>query len=344
MDETAFRAFLENQQSTFAEFESLMEAPKTGVTISPNLLRKAPPTSLDFSNDKPMQTRFDDACRCLAEAYIQCDDGQRAVIRKLMRGLPVVSASMGISPEQIQTKIDGARFRLALVFESIKDLRPDEKEAARRLERLREAAMNAGVEPNPFLQEVAWMSNDECHSGRKSMRERLLFLMVPEDQCRCPRCHRWYARNLEKCPHCAALNPAFVSGSRPYYGEGGHTAAEYGEVEVVHTLSTYKLIGYAALCLVALAAMVMTSLQIAFTHYEGYHRTRGAWSAKAIIAILACIVWGFRKQAVKMANFFVRPPPSEIGCSQVFVTIVAMILACYAVYTVLSLFTQELGW
>jgi hypothetical protein len=342
MDESLFRAFLENEQAVLAEFDASLKGPpsrtsepSTGVNGIEHLV----------GDDKLVQTRFEDACRRLADAYIICDSRQRSVMRELIRGLPGVGARMGVSPDQIGTKIDGARFRLALIYESIKDLHPDAKEAARRLERLRLAAIEAGIDPNPHLREVAEMSSDAQHNSRKSMRDYLLFLLMETPFHRCGECRRAYRPDLCKCPHCGAVNPALVNATPLSIGAPGPTGAEYSPVELVCYLPTRQLIGYALLYVASLTLIIMTFCQVSYTFiYKDYHYTRGAWSCKVTILILAVLTFCFRRSLIPMAKAFVSLPNLGVTWKQ-FMSLIGVGLGLFAaIVAFLSFFGRDLGW
>jgi hypothetical protein len=343
VDEELFRMFLEDQRTHLLELDALLRIPQTG--ISEKMASRPRDTSSFLLHDKSFQTRFDDACRRLADAYAACDDRQRQILRDSLREIGGVAASMAVPPEDIRVKIDGVRFRLALIYESIKDLCPDANEAMRRLERLRQAAVDAGIDPNPYLREVAAMSSDVRHS-RRSMRESLLFLLIDAPSNCCRNCGNPPSPGLAKCPHCGVSNPDFIETIPVSVGTEGQTGAEYSNIETVRYLPTGRLIGYAMLCVSLLILVIMTFCQISSTFiYEGYHLTRGAWSCKATILILFVVVAYFKDSLIPMMKtLFSDRPRLGVTWTQGLLLAGIALASFAAIVTFLSIFDRDLGW
>ncbi len=217
MDDAYFRTFLEEQHAVLADFDAQIQAQAAQIATSPDAGRQSSSRlhAELLAQDRLLQTRFEDACRRLADVYMASDPGQRAAIRRSVENFRAVLACIGIPAEQIRTKIDGVRFQLALVYESIKDLRPDAEDAVLQLERLCRAAQAAGFDPNPHLREVADASSD-------AMRKLLLGNLVDQrGTIRCKRCNRRYKEDLPRCPFCGAANPRYIE---PAHLDGSHGA------------------------------------------------------------------------------------------------------------------------
>jgi len=247
MDESAFAQLIADQSATLAELDALLNAKQTGVTELPNAPRSAKArVHIELlQQDKPLQTRFEDACRRLADAYMQSDAEQRAEIRRLVHHFRGVNACMGIPAEQIRTKIDGIRFRLALIYESIKDLQPDADDAIDQLEYLRRAAKDAGFDLNPHLKEVANVSNNVGYAGKSSMRSLLLAMLERyEGTVRCERCERRYSEDLPACPHCGAPNPFRIGRVASLGGSAGAPTTAFEEEPEPIVLPTLKAIPF----------------------------------------------------------------------------------------------------
>lgn len=351
MDELLFRDLIDKQQTALAELDSLLNAKETSITQLPTSPRDAKPRVHRelLQQDRALRTRFDDACRLLADAYLICDDRQRAVLRELVQSFRGVIACMWIDCTEIRTKIDGPRFRLALIYESLKDLHPDAQDAVDQLEFLRRSAKNAGFDPNPFFLEIAEASSTVSHSGKSSMRELMLDKIVKTEKARCEICDQLYSVELPQCPFCGAFRPWLEGKSPPpdpqfSDDEPGSDQLQLGfEIEV--QLTTLQLLGYVLLLLAPVILVILIICQIVWTlRVEGYHATRGAWSHKFVIVILAGIIYSCRSTYAHMADRYRRGYSLWMGCGQMLIVLAVIVGLTTALIAFVSNFGTMLGW
>lgn len=323
MEPSLFARFLEDQQRLLAELDGQCAM---------------------LSRERAFQMRCDDACRRIADAYMQSAPEQRADLRALVQRFTEVSACMRIAPEEIRTKIDGVRFRLALLYESLLDLRPDAQAAIERLDRLCQAAVAAGFDPNTHLREVATVSSNTGHAGYGSMRALLLARVVDRaGTVRCPRCDHRYDEVIPACPHCGEPNP-WRPGIHPRsIGSDGEIGSADGKTEIVYYLPTVELLGFFACLVAAVVACLFVIQQITFTfQYEGYHQTRAAWSTKTVIGLLIGFLFWYRpfRRAAKYRN---RGLP-RISCGQLLFLAGAYVGGTGIAIIFMILFGRALGY
>jgi hypothetical protein len=312
MDESLFRSFLHDQQAVLAEAEALFNVMEAGITELLGSAGQRTRAAL-LAQDRLLQIRFDDTTRRLADAYVAGDDGQRADIRQLVHAMPGVNACMGIPTEQIRARIDGARFRLALIFESIKDLRPDADAAVARLDGLCGAAKAAGIDPRPHLREIAEVSSAIRHSGKSSMRELLL------------------AWSIDMVPRSI--------------GAVGDMEPTDRDVPMITYLPTRQLVGYFWLLAASMLLAMMVLAQISSTlQIDGYHATRGAWSSKAVILVLFGIVFYFRSSFGAAARLARTTPPLGVTWTQAVLLSASVFGTLAALVVFMIFFATSLGW
>jgi hypothetical protein len=270
MDDAIFTEFLDDQETALNALASRIRA------------RDADPAEID-----PIARR-------LADAYLMCSEAQRQDIRRLIGTFAFAQTHMGIEPKRIQLKIDGVYFRLALIYESMKDLQPDGNAAVARLDVLCRAAEAAGFDPNPYLKEVAGISNSTPESAQGSMRSLLLQRIVVEDKVLCPRCEKPYAKKLPGCPQCAA-DPARL-GTPGHQSElleepiSGFTQ----EVELIQ-LPTRLVLGIMALSLAAWASFFLTIVLVVLACvYPVFYLTWPSWLCIAINLVIFGLIRYFR--------------------------------------------------
>jgi hypothetical protein len=287
MDDAIFGQFLHEQEQLLSAITHATSASETNIAALENPPPRAPlPQSL--------QTRLDATARRLADAYLMCSDGQRQDIRRLIGSYSVAQMHMGIAPERIKLRIDGVYFRLALIYESMKDLRPDAGAAMVRLDDLCKATRIAGFDGNPHLREVAGVSSRVSHSGIDSMQSLLLQRIVEEETIVCPRCDKHYPRRLPGCPRCAA-DPARL-------GTPGHRSELLEEAisafipeEELIKLPTRKVLLIMSLSLAVWASLVLTIvLVVVACIYPAYYLTWPSWTWIAFNLVLYGLLRYFR--------------------------------------------------
>jgi hypothetical protein len=278
VDEVSFRLFLQEQHAALADID---------VALRPwqNQERDAHP----FTQDRNLQTRFDSVVRRLADAYMTGTDEQREAIRHLLRNLTAARRAMGISFTEIRHKMDAVRFRLALIYESMKDLGHDPRVGSTALNDLCRAARLVEINPDPDLKEVAAASSDIDRHGLGSVREMMLAQRTGGGaRVRCQRCKSEYSAHAAECPHCHPSSWSPESGAAkdkdlPF------TPIEHDEfvVESPIYLPMHKLLGVYFLDYAALALVVLVVVQVVRSFVtEGYHQTATAWIIYGIMAAL----------------------------------------------------------
>ncbi len=347
MDESLFRELIDKQQTALAELDSLLNAKETSITQLPTSPRDAKPRVHRemLQQDRALQTRFDDACRLLADAYLMCDDRQRAVLRELVQSFRGVIACMWIDCAEIRTKIDGPRFRLALIYESLKDLHPDAQDAVDQLEFLRRSAKNAGFDPNPYFLEIAEAANTVGHSGKGSMRELMLAMVAETDRLRCERCDFLYSAELPQCPFCGAFTPWPEGKSPPQSTADDEPGPDQLGFAIEVQVSTLRLLGYVLVLIAPVILVILIIGQIVWTfQVENYHATRGAWSHKFVIVILAGIIYCCRSAYAHMADRYRRGYALFMGCGQMLAVFAALVGLTAAIIAFVSNYGMLLGW
>lgn len=347
MDESHFRDLVDRQQTALAELDALLVSKETSFAVLANWLHDAGPRLRReiLQRDRQVQTRLDDTCRLLADAYVACNDAQRGVLRKLVQSFRGVTSCMGLPNDEIRTRIDGARFRLALLYESIKDLHPNAADAVAQLDSLCQAANSAGFDPNPYLREVGEVSSDFAHSGKDSMRKLLLARLVNSDKARCPRCNGYYSAALPACPFCG-VNASWLEVKSPPHSESiGEPGPDRLGAEIEVQLPTLRLVGYFLLLVTPVILLILVVCQVAWTfQVEDYHRTRGAWSHKAVILILAAVVLASRPAYARMLRGYRAGYSLWMGCGQLLILLAVVIGLLAALITFLANFAKMLGW
>jgi hypothetical protein len=278
LDDVTFSQFLRDQERALAAVDRAVGAGDTNVIelVAPPL-RAGSLSSKPLQLDKPLQIQVDSVARRLADGYMACDDEQRADIRRLVESSPAALAHLGIAPDRIKLKIDSVYFRFALIYESMKDLRPELAGAITRIDALCQAARAAGIDPNASLKEIAAVSSSLPRSGQHSMRSLLLQRIVLEEMTLCPLCGKRYPRSRPGCPHCAA-DPRRVG--TPEYGPEllDDPISDFAPIPQLIRLPTLKVLGLMALSVAASAFAVIGIVLaiIAWVNREFYY-TWKAW-------------------------------------------------------------------
>jgi hypothetical protein len=130
--------------------------------------RKSP---LDL--DPALHDRFKAVTGEMAEVYLVGNDEQRASIRSLVKRMTGIQYFMAIPASQIRSFADASKFRLALLFESMADLRDDTRDVILLLDELCRAGRKAGIDVDRYRNEIAQLSSDVNHHGLGSMRSLL---------------------------------------------------------------------------------------------------------------------------------------------------------------------------
>jgi hypothetical protein len=175
MDQSQFEPLLEETWLALAEIDGVLAAwGKRIVDLRDPRWSEKLQESHPFARDEALRDRFDSALRRLAALYEACDPGQRARIRDLIRDLTGARNAVGVSAQRIRSAEDTELFRFALICESLKDLGRDSRDAIVALDGLCDAARQAGIDPRPYLEEVAALCGDIDHYGMGSMRALML--------------------------------------------------------------------------------------------------------------------------------------------------------------------------
>jgi len=109
----------------------------------------------------------------MAEVYLIGNDEQRASIRSLITRMRGIQYFMAIPASQIRSSADAGKFRLALLFESMADLRDDTRDVILAVHELCHAGRQAGIDVERYRNEIAALSSDVDRHGLGSMRSLL---------------------------------------------------------------------------------------------------------------------------------------------------------------------------
>jgi hypothetical protein len=120
-----------------------------------------------------LNRRFTTVTAELAQVYLAANDAQRAGIRSLLQRMKGIRYFMAIPASEIRSAADGDKFRLALLFESMADLREDSRDVIVALDGLCRAGRQAGIDVERHCREVAALSSDVNHHGLGSMQSLL---------------------------------------------------------------------------------------------------------------------------------------------------------------------------
>jgi rubrerythrin len=222
---------------------------------------------------------------------------QRTQIRALLRKMTGTRDSMGIPFTEIRHKIDAARFRLALIYESMKDLAEDTRDARTTIEELCRAARLAGIDPDPPLREVAAVSSEIDHHGMGSMKALLLERMTGGGaRISCRVCGNSHESILAGCPICASRGMSWQSGAATRSRENQQDVLEQGvgEDESLIYLPTRQLLGFTILGLAAIYFLWATAIDI-FRLVWGDELNPNWYYPKLVVQIAAfLLLWVFR--------------------------------------------------
>ena len=213
MDDATFTLFLQDQRNDLGDIELILFAWQTRVLDpgDPDARAKAQPHN-PLEKDKALRAQFDTTCRRLADAYMAGSDEQRVQVRALLRQMTGTRNSMGIPFTEIRLKMDAARFRLALIYESMKDLGEDTRDAQMTLDNLCHAARIAGIDADPYLREVAAVSSETDHHHMGSMRALLVERITGGGaRIRCLKCGNDFTSTMAGCPVCASRGRSWKS-------------------------------------------------------------------------------------------------------------------------------------
>jgi hypothetical protein len=123
--------------------------------------------------DPALHNRFKTVTGEMAEVYLVGNDEQRASIRFLIKRMTGIQYFMAIPASEIRSSTDASKFRLALLFESMADLRDDTRDVILALDELCGAGRQAGIDIDRYRNEIAALSSDVNHHGLGSMRSLL---------------------------------------------------------------------------------------------------------------------------------------------------------------------------
>jgi hypothetical protein len=130
--------------------------------------RKSP-----LDSNPALHNRFNAVTGEMAEVYLVGNDEQRVSIRSLMKRMTGIQYFMAIPASEIRSSADASKFRLALLFESMADLRDDTRDVILALDELYRAGRQAGIDVERYRNEIAALSSDVNHHGLGSMRSLL---------------------------------------------------------------------------------------------------------------------------------------------------------------------------
>jgi hypothetical protein len=327
MDESSFALFLQEQRADLAAIGLTLRAwERTELDSHDPDARARAQSRHPLSGDKALRTRFDTTCRRLADAYMSGSLDQRTQIRDCVRGIPGVRDSMRIPFTEIRMKMDAARFRLALIYESIRDLGDDTRDTVMTLDNLTRAARIAGIDSDPFLKEVAAVSSDVDEHGMGAMRELLLARATGGGaRIRCGTCGRDFASDMACCPFC---NRSPGSGETKTQAQSDDAPEFFvAEDESPIYLPTHKLIGYLALSFSAALFVGLTIVQVmAVLYVPGHMLTTTAQIGFGVQVALFCSLWFFR------FDWMVKKYSTKRGRSRIAITSMQMTVIIFLVF------------
>ena len=225
---------------------------------------------------------------------------KRAALRDLARESRGLRSLLRVSRDVIRLTKDTDLFRLALIYESIKDQRPDAREALAAVTALCQAARDADLDPDPYLKEVAAVSNDLDREGHGSMRAWLFAEAARGgSQIRCPKCEGTFSTKQPTCPHCGAaslwhsVKPSTPKAPVANTFDDIPVAYDAGSNDVIlFYIATPKLLAYLAMLLAALAFLVLGCVLAACSYViPDFFTTKSPW---IMIGVMVMIWLGLR--------------------------------------------------
>jgi hypothetical protein len=175
VDEVLFKQQLNYWLSVLPSLNAPLEAwGKQEIDINaPDWMDRLEQAKSPLDDSAELREHFNTVTREVAEVYQTGTDEQRAMIRSLLKQMKGVRYFLGVHSELIRSQNDATLFRLALIFESMCDLRNDSRDVIITLIELCKAGQRAGIEVVRYLEEIAAISSDVDHHTMDSMRDLL---------------------------------------------------------------------------------------------------------------------------------------------------------------------------
>jgi hypothetical protein len=176
METAEFEQLMTNWRSTLSTLNAPLQAwINTPVDImAPNWFEKLQQRKTPLETDAELRMLFDATTHEMARIYRIANNEQREAIREFLKKMKAVKYFMAIPAVRIRSQADEDVFILALLFESMADLREDTRDVILGIDELCKAGERAGIDVHRHLKEIAALSSDANHHGMGSMRTLLL--------------------------------------------------------------------------------------------------------------------------------------------------------------------------